>query len=176
MCSQKKLELSAGVPSHDVFSDVFRAIDVEAFMECFAAWTKEIAYKKSGQHIAIDGKAVRAAAKKSRRRKYPLCGISLYVRVRTFHQAEECRGKTNEIPEIPRLLDLIDITGCFVTIAAAGTQKDIMDKIREKGGHFCLQLKGNQKNAFEDVELFFGDMKKIIIRNSWEWTALCRKK
>jgi len=60
----EKLGLAAGVPSHDVFSDVFRAIDVEAFMDCFVKWTKEIAYKKSGQHIAIDVKAVRAATKK----------------------------------------------------------------------------------------------------------------
>ena len=156
----KKLELSAGVPSHDVFSDVFRAIDVEAFMECFAAWTKEIAYKKSGRHIAIDGKAVRAAAQKAEGGNIPyvvsafMCGCGLSI------GQKEVGEKTNEIPEIPRLLDLIDITECFVTIDAIGTQKDIMDKIREKGGHFCLQLKGNQKNAFEDVALFFDDMQK----------------
>lgn len=156
----KKLELSAGVPSHDVFSDVFRAIDVEAFMECFVAWTKEIAYKKSGRHIAIDGKAVRAATKKAEGGNIPyvvsafMCGCGLSI------GQKEVGEKTNEIPEIPKLLDLIDITECFVTIDAIGTQKDIMDKIREKGGHFCLQLKRNQKSAFEDVELFFDDMQR----------------
>lgn len=44
----EKLGLAAGVPSHDVLSDVFRAIDVEAFMDCFVTWTREIAYKKAG--------------------------------------------------------------------------------------------------------------------------------
>lgn len=156
----EKLELATGVPSHDVFSDVFRAINVEVFMDRFVKWTKEIAYKKGGKHIAIDGKAVRAATKKASGGNIPYvisafmceCGISI--------GQKEVGEKTNEIPEIPRLLDLIDITGCFVTIDAIGTQKDIMDKIKEKKGHFCLQLKRNQKNAFEDVELFFDDMEK----------------
>ncbi len=35
----EKLELAAGVPSHDVFSALFRAIDVEAFMDCFVKYT-----------------------------------------------------------------------------------------------------------------------------------------
>ncbi len=83
-----------------------------------------------------------------------MCGCGLSI------GQKEVGEKTNEIPEIPKLLDLIDITDCFVTIDAIGTQRDIMDKIKEKGGHFCLQLKRNQKNAFEDVELFFNDMEK----------------
>lgn len=75
-----------------------------------------------------------------------MCGCGLSI------GQKEVGEKTNEIPEIPRLLDLIDITDCFVTIDAIGTQTEVMEKIREKGGHFCLQLKKNQKNAFEDVE------------------------
>lgn len=154
----ERLCLERGVPSHDVFSDVFRALDIEAFMELFVEWVKGIAYQKSGKHIAIDGKAVRAATKKSENGNIPyiisafMCGCGLSV------GQKEVGEKTNEIPEIPRLLELIDITDCFVTIDAIGTQTEIMDKIIDKGGHFCLQLKKNQKTAFEDVELFFRDM------------------
>lgn len=156
----ERLGLGKGVPSHDVFSDVFRALDVEAFMKLFVEWARGIAYKKSGKHIAIDGKAVRAAAKKSENGNIPyvisafMCGCGLSV------GQKEVGEKTNEIPEIPRLLDLVDITECFVTTDAIGTQTEIMDKIIEKEGHFCLQLKKNQRTAFEDVELFFKDMKE----------------
>ena len=59
------LELSAGVPSHDVFSDVFRMLDIKAFMNLFVEWTKDIVNAKTGKQIAIDGKAVRAATKKA---------------------------------------------------------------------------------------------------------------
>lgn len=156
----ERLSLEKGVPSHDVFSDVFRALDVKAFMRHFVEWVKVIAYKKSGRHIAIDGKAVRAATKKAENGNIPyiisafMCGCGLSI------GQKEVGEKTNEIPEIPRLLDLIDITDCFVTIDAIGTQTEIMDKIIDKGGHFCLQLKKNQRTAFEDVELFFRDMEE----------------
>ena len=152
--------LEKGVPSHDVFSDVFRALDVENFMRLFVEWVKGIAHQKSGKHIAIDGKAVRAATKKVQNGTIPyvisafMCGCGLSV------GQKEVGEKTNEITEIPQLLDLIDITGCLVTIDAIGTQTEIMDKIIGKEGHFCLQLKRNQRTAFEDVELFFRDMEE----------------
>ncbi len=156
----KEFGLSEGVPSHDVFSDIFRVIDIEKFMQLFVEWTKNLAFAKTGQHIAIDGKAVRAATKKAEHGTIPyvlsafLCGCGISI------GQKEVGEKTNEIPEIPRLLDLIDIAGCTITIDAIGTQTEIMNKIIEKEGHFCLQLKRNQRTAFEDVNLFFKDMEE----------------
>lgn len=155
-----RLSLAEGVPSHDVFSDVFRLIDVGRFMQFFIEWTKQLVRAKAGKHVAIDGKALRAAAKKAGKGAVPyvvsafLCGCGISI------GQKEVGEKTNEIPEIPKLLDLTDIAGCFVTIDATETQTEIMGKIVEKGGHFCLQLKRNQKVAFEDVSLFFQDMEK----------------
>ena len=154
----KELKLTAGVPSHDVFSDVFRAIDIEAFMRLFVDWTKTLVAFKTGKHIAIDGKAVRAAAKKSKGRRAPYiisafmagCGISIGQKM--------VGNKSCEINEIPSLLNLINIKDCFVTIDAIGTQTTIMQKIMDKGGHFCLQLKSNHPAPFEAVQLYFSDL------------------
>lgn len=152
--------LSEGVPSHDVFSNVFRIIDVEKFMALFVDWTKSLVIAKAGKQIAIDGKAIRAATKKANNGTIPyvlsafLCGCGISI------GQKEVGEKTNEIPEIPKLLDLIDITGCTITIDAIGTQTEIMNKIIEKKGHFCLQLKKNQRTTFEGVDLFFRDMEK----------------
>lgn len=68
---KEALALAEGVPSHDVFSDVFRALDVARFMELFVTWTKQLVYAKTGKHIAIDGKAVCAATKKAENGKIP---------------------------------------------------------------------------------------------------------
>lgn len=152
--------LLEGVPSHDVFSHVFRVIDIEKFMGLFVDWTKGLAIAKTGNHIAVDGKAVRAAAKKAEHGNIPyvlsafMCGCGISI------GQKEVGEKTNEIPEIPKLLDLIDVAGCTITIDAIGTQTEIMNKIIEKEGHFCLQLKKNQRTAFEDVDLFFKDMEE----------------
>ena len=67
-----------------MFLDVFRVIDIEKFMSLFVEWTKSLALAKTGQHVAIDGKAVRAATKKAENGNiYVLsaficgCGISI---------------------------------------------------------------------------------------------------
>ena len=133
----ESLGLSYGVPSHDVFSDVFRAIDVEKFMNAFVEWTRIIAKERTGKHIAIDGKAVRAATEKCKGGNIPyvvsafLCGSGLSI------GQKEVGEKTNEITEIPRLLDLLDIRGSIITIDAIGTQTDIMNRIVRNGGDFC---------------------------------------
>ena len=126
---KEAFDLAKGVPSHDVFSDVFCTINVEKFMNLFVEWTKQLAYAKTNKHVAIDGKAVRAATEKAKKGSIPYvvsafmcdCGLSI--------GQKKIEDKTNEISEIPNLLDLIDITDCFVTIDAIGTQTAIMDKM-----------------------------------------------
>ena len=156
----KELGLTNGVPSHDTFSDVFRSIDVEKFVNVFIEWTKSLYEAKTGMHIAIDGKAIRAATEKAKNGNIPYilsaflcdCGISIgQIKV---------DEKSNEIKGIPELLDLLDIEGGVITIDAIGTQVEIMNKIHEKKGDFCLQLKTNQGNCFDSVELFFKDLSK----------------
>ena len=66
-----------------------------------------------------------------------------------------CEEKSNEITAIPKLLELLEITGCIVTIDAMGTQTEIAKKITEKGADYILSLKENQKTLYEDVRLFF---------------------
>lgn len=78
-CKQREEELTeefglaAGVASHDVFSDVFRLLDVGCFMECFARWVSEAFGELAGGHVAIDGKAIRAAAETGVRGRSPTC-------------------------------------------------------------------------------------------------------
>lgn len=57
------LGLENGIPSHDTFSAAFSIINPAEFLECFIQWIVELTSAK-GRHIAIDGKAVRAACEK----------------------------------------------------------------------------------------------------------------
>ena len=156
----EELGLENGVPSHDTFSAVFRVIDVKKFMKLFIEWTKSLVQLKNGMHVAIDGKAVRAATKKAENGNIPyvlnafLCGVGITLGQKMIDT------KKNETSEIPKLLDLIDIEGCVVTIDAIGTQKVIMDKICEKNGQFCLQLKRNHPEYYDRVQLYFDNLTK----------------
>jgi len=53
------------------------------------------------------------------------------------------------------LLDLIDIEGDIVSSDAMGCQKEIAQKIIEKGAGYVLALKGNQTSLHEDVAFYF---------------------
>jgi len=68
---------------------------------------------------------------------------------------EKVSEKSNEITAIPKLLEILDINGCIITIDSMGCQKDIASQIVEKKGDYILGLKGNQGNLHEDVDVFF---------------------
>lgn len=63
--------------------------------------------------------------------------------------------KSNEITAIPELLDILDVTGCIVTIDAMGTQTDIAEKIIEKKADYVLNLKANHPLLHEEVNEVF---------------------
>jgi predicted transposase YbfD/YdcC len=50
-------------------------------------------------------------------------------------------NKSNEITAIPALLELLDITGCIITIDAMGTQTAIAKQIVAQGADYVLSLK-----------------------------------
>ena len=65
--------------------------------------------------------------------------------------------KSNEITAIPLLLERLHLKGAIVTIDAMGCQTAIAEKIIEKGGDYCLALKGNRPALQDDVERLFAD-------------------
>ncbi len=69
--------------------------------------------------------------------------------------------KSNEITAIPKLLDVLDISNCIVSIDAMGTQTQIAQQIIERGADYVLSLKGNQGNLYEDVQQLFDWVRKI---------------
>ena len=63
-------------------------------------------------------------------------------------------AKSNEITAIPKLLEIIDISGDLVTIDAMGCQTEIADE----GGDYCLAAKGNQPTLFAGLQDFFSPL------------------
>lgn len=79
-----------------------------------------------------------------------------------------CEEKSNEITAIPKLLEMLEIKGCIVTIDAMGTQKDIAEKIISKDADYILVLKENQKSMYRDVRLYLYNISsdKDVINSS----------
>jgi len=160
----KVLGLLNGIPSHDTFSSVYSIINPEEFMECFMQWIVDLS-KAKDKHIAIDGKAVRAACEKVYQKKAPILVNAFMVEAGLCIGQLRIEDKTNEIKGIPSLLEWLDIKGAVITIDAIGCQKDIVKKIIGKGADFVLPVKNNQSNMHKDISL---EMDTIIAEQKIE--------
>ena len=63
--------------------------------------------------------------------------------------------KSNEITAIPKLLDLLEIKGCIITIDAMGCQVKIAKKISDKQADYVLAVKDNQKHLHVAITHYF---------------------
>nr|WP_080729721.1 ISAs1 family transposase [Vibrio vulnificus] len=143
----------AGMPSADTLSRVMGMINPVALQRSFIAWMKDCHTLTDGEVIAIDGKTLRGSYDRSK-------GKGTIHMVNAFATAngmsigqQKVDSKSNEITAIPKLLDLLDVKGCLITIDAMGCQKKIAQKILDKEADYLLAVKGNQgmlEQAFDD--------------------------
>ncbi len=150
------LTLPGGVPSHDTFSRLFRMLDPRQFRDCFQVFMAKFAESCQGV-IAIDGKVLRrsydAASTKS-----PLHMVSAWgCEQRLVLGQIATDAKSNEITAVPKLLDMLSLKGCIVTVDALNCQREIARKIIAKGGDYALALKGNQGTLHDDVIRYLDD-------------------
>ena len=60
---RKYLELPKGVPSHDVFGDIFSRVDKNAVSKCFLLFVETIRMEEGGDYVvSLEGKTVRRSA------------------------------------------------------------------------------------------------------------------
>ncbi|WP_337177746.1 ISAs1 family transposase [Paludisphaera sp.] len=144
------LTLPNGVPSHDTFYRVFTRLDPKRFAGCVTRWMEAVCEATGLRHIAIDGKAVRAAPGDTFSGCLHLVG-AWAAENRLILGQEPVADKSHEIAAIPELLKVLALKGALVTIDAAGCQKAIAKQIRGGGGDYLLAVKGNQPSLHEAV-------------------------
>ena len=150
--------LAGGLPSHDTFSRLFRALDPGQFRDCFQAFMSRFAESCQGV-VAIDGKVLRRSFDTASA-KSPLHMVSAWgCEQRLVLGQIATDAKSNEITAVPKLLEMLSLKGCIVTVDALNCQRDIARKIVGQGGDYALALKGNQGTLHADVSRFLDDPK-----------------
>ena len=111
------LKLSNGIPSHDTFSRVFSRIDPTQFQRCFADWIRGISELTQGEVVALDGKTLRRSYDRG-------CGKAAIHMVSAWAQNNsvvlgqvKVDDRSNEITAIPRLLSMLEVSGCIEAIS-----------------------------------------------------------
>jgi predicted transposase YbfD/YdcC len=146
------LELPSGIPDGDTFRRVLERIDPAELAAVLYSCLEEIK-DLSGKTVSIDGKTI-CGSGSAQHKAYHV--VSAWVSENQMVLGEVVVDKkSNEITVIPRLLDMIDVSGSVVTIDAMGTQTKIAAKIVEKGADYVLALKGNHSDLHDDVRFYF---------------------
>ncbi len=162
------LKLPYGIPSHDTFGRVFSLLSPDEFQSCFLSWIHSVARISDGEIVPIDGKTLRRSHDNSSN-KSAIYMVSAWASAnRVVLGQVKTETKSNEITAIPKLLQVLEIKGCIVTIDAMGCQTKIAENIIEKEADYVLALKANQGNLFKEVKDLFEEAEA----NNWEDEAI----
>jgi predicted transposase YbfD/YdcC len=150
------LVLENGLPSHDTFSRVFRALEPAQFRRCFQDFMARFAETCQGV-IAIDGKVLRRSFDTASARSSLHMVSAWGCEQRLVLGQIATDAESNEITAVPKLLEMLSLKGCTVTVDALNCQRDIARQIVDQGGDYALALKGNQGTLHDDVRRFLDD-------------------
>jgi predicted transposase YbfD/YdcC len=145
------LKLRHGIPSHDTFSTVFRMLDPKALDAAFGRLTATlVAALAKGGVIAIDGKSLKGAYEKGEKSS-PRMMVSAYATGLRLTLATVAAKDRNEVDAALEVIGLIDLKGKIVTADALHCNRRMVELIIEKGGDYCIALKGNQDSLLSDA-------------------------
>jgi len=158
------VDVSRGIPCPRTFIRVFNTLNPNELNKVLARIAKDLGIKGEGEIISFDGKSMRGTSASDKGLK------AIHMLNAWSHDRGICLGhmkvddKSNEIPAVPRLMELLDLKGTIITADAMNTQKKTASKAVELGADYVLPIKENQPGLLEDVDLLFKDAEKHDFR------------
>jgi len=163
------LTLRRGVPSHDTFGRVFGRLDPLELEKCLSHWLAALQVHSPGKHLAVDGKAMRRSFKHAFNVGSMAHLASAYAGADGVVLGQVGYDeKEGELEAIKKLLAMLDLKGCTVSIDALGCQKEVAGQIVAKQGNYVLCVKGNQRQLFTKVKTL---LKEAVVEKLQGWKA-----
>lgn len=150
------LELKYGIPSHDTFSNVLRALDPKGLEAVLRKFTKGFGVKGV---VSIDGKALRGAFARGRQAT-PLHMVNVWAAGTRMALAQRKAPNRNEIAGALEVLALLDLKGAVVTADALHCRPDTARLIRDRKGHYVLAIKSNRGRLYRAAKALLDSTRK----------------
>jgi len=136
-------------PSEPTIRRVLQKLDADALDAKIGPWLLQHCHL-DGAAVSVDGKTLRRAHDADQKPPHLLSAI--------LHQEgivvaqREVGEKTNEIPELPRLLEPLPLAGTVVTVDALHTQEATARYlVEEKKADYLFTVKDNQPTLKQDI-------------------------
>jgi predicted transposase YbfD/YdcC len=147
---KKFLELPHGTPDESAFIRVFTRIKTEQLPQGLYEWLAE-ARKWNGTAAKYRRENDTGSGKGDGN---PLHAVSAWAGEEKIIPGQAAADeKSNGIKIIPKLPELLDITGAVVTIDAMGCRWEIAAKVREQEADYFLAVKDNQPAPHEGIRV-----------------------
>lgn len=112
--------------------------------------------KEKAEQIMFDGKAIKSTdAIKAIETMMNI--VTAYTNTGISLGQKTVDSKSNEIPAVRELIEMLNIEGLVVTADAMHCQKETAKVIIDNKGDYVLQLKANQGNFYQDVYAMFDE-------------------
>jgi hypothetical protein len=138
----------AKTPAKSTFSEIFRALDLDAFEAALGRWMQS--RPDAGDALAIDGKTLKGS------RDAAVPGVHLLAAFVPGSAAVlgqlRVDAKTNEHKAALRLLGVLPVQGKVVSGDAMFTHRDFAQGVRDGGGDYLLFVKDNQPELKAQIE------------------------
>lgn len=108
--------------------------------QSFDSWLNSLVIDLGAEIIPIDGKTLKGSDDRHGEQSALHLVSAWASENRIFLGQVKVEDKSNEITAIPALIELLDISGCIITIDAMGTQTEIAHRIQAQGADYVLAL------------------------------------
>jgi predicted transposase YbfD/YdcC len=132
-------------------------IKPQSLNTCFIKWAQSMAPEKGGLTLSFDGKTIRSTGKMDKYKK-PLHIISAQLAEHGITLGQRTvDGKSNEIPAVRELINLLNVKGCIIVADAMHCQKETAKAIIDGKADYVLSVKDNQPVLKQDIEEYVQD-------------------
>lgn len=143
------------IPSKSTLTRIISNIDPKWLSLSVVCILNTLIKNKSSQ-IMLDGKAIKSTdAIKTIETMMNI--VTAYTDTGISLGQITVANKSNEIPAVRDLIEMLNIEGMIVTADAMHCQKETAEIIIKNKGDYVLQLKANQGNFYKDVYAMFDD-------------------
>lgn len=151
-------------PSQSTLHRIFKGIDHKQLEQAVGQWAEQVLDSGPRQTaalegLAVDGKTLCGSQRQGAEDAHLLSVLSHRLGVVMAQVAVS--DQTNEIGQADELLAALVLKGRVITADSLLTQREIAQRIIDRGGDYVLPVKENQPSLREEIALLFAESKLL---------------
>ena len=143
------------IPSKSTITRIMATISPKWLSLSIVSILKTLIKENIGQ-IMLDGKAIKST-EAIRTIETMMNIVTAYTDTGIALGQKTVDSKSNEIPAVRELIEMLDIEGTIITADAMHCQKETAEIIIKNKGDYVLQVKANQGNLYNDIYAMFDE-------------------